>query len=597
MSVIEGISHPLINALGWTLLNAIWQLLVIALLWRLVMFMTRNASPAIRYNLSLLALAAIPAVTVFTFVRQYRIYSQASRIVSMDLQGTVFRATGQGSSFYLIPKDYPALLERFEAFTPWLFWFYATGLVLFSLHSIINYSRLYALRRKNLQPLPESLKRKLKTLHTRIGLQRMIPVYQTPNISVAAVIGFFKPVILLPLSMLSSLSPEQVEAILLHELHHIRRHDHIINMFQNLMEILFFFHPATWWISRQIRRERESCVDEWVVHHTGKPMIYARALVALEQERAATLQPVVAATQSKVFLLSRIKNIMTMKTRPFNPGQRMAALLVILTAAISVAWFNPAMTLNHAHADTDHYLETSLTSDFRLPEANMTNQLESQPDTTPPPPPEGEPSKIHLHNGQSVTWDELSEEDRAALREAMEEMRLSLQEVNEELREQFNSEEFRQQMREAQAEIREAMKEVELETQHFKSEEFREEMRQAREEVSRAMEEVKAEFNSEEFRQEMQEAREEVRKAMEEVRLEMEQEGFKPEEGEWDETEREAFRQQMQLTMDVLDSTMLEIGPVIRSAMENINIDEILQEVFEALETAVPEKQEEKKNQ
>jgi bla regulator protein blaR1 len=265
-----------------------------------------------------------------------------------------------GSNFFLIQKNYPALLSNLEYFTPYLFWFYLAGLLFLSLHSLASYSKLYTLKHRNTYPLPENWQRKAMDLKNRIGLTRKVRILQSSKITVPAVVGLFRPVILLPLAMLGSLSTEQVEAILMHELYHLRRNDHYLNMLQNVMEILFFFHPATWWISRRIREEREKCVDEWVVRNTAKPLIYANALLTLEENRSTTLQPVVAATQSKTLLLTRIKNIMTMKTRSFNPGQKLAALVVILTAAASVAWINPAMTINYGHPGPDYHPDSSV---------------------------------------------------------------------------------------------------------------------------------------------------------------------------------------------------------------------------------------------
>ncbi len=599
MSLVENLSHPLVSALGWTLLNALWQILVIALLWRFALYFSRKASASIRYNLSLLALLAIPIVSIYTFFRQYAIYKEATRIVSLEFDDGLYMASAQGgSNFFLIQKNYPALLSNLESFTPYLFWFYLAGLLFLSLHSLASYSKLYTLKHRNTHPLPENWQRKAMNLKNRIGLTRKVRILQSSKITVPAVVGLFRPVILLPLAMLSSLSTEQVEAILMHELYHLRRNDHYINMLQNILEILFFFHPAIWWISRRIREEREKCVDEYVVGNTAKPLIYANALLTLEENRSTTLQPVVAATQSKTLLLTRIKNIMTMKTRSFNPGQKLAALLVILTATVSVAWINPAMTINYGHPEPDYHPDSSVVPYFQ--NIGDLAPTEEAPDTPPvtiqeqqqaqePPQSQRQPRKVLTHDGRTITWEELSEEDRAKLREAMEEVRLAMQEVNLEISEKFNSEEFRQHMSEvrqemirSQEEVRRAMEEARRETSYyFNSEEYRLEMQKAQEEVRKAMEEVKREtdyINSEEFRLEMQKAQEEVRKAIEEARRET-GENFNSEE----------FRLEMQKTMEELNKNLQKIGPVIEETMKEIKLDEILREVFDSLEKAFPD--------
>ncbi len=582
MSLVENLSHPLVSALGWTLLHAIWQILIIALIWRSALYFARKVSASIRYSLSLLALISIPAVSVYTFFRQYAIYKEAARIVSLEFDDGLYLASAQGgSNFFLIQKNYPAFLSGLESFTPYLSWFYLAGLLFLSLHSLTSYSKLYALKHRNTHPLPENWQRKAMDLKNRIGLTRKVRILQSSKITVPAVVGLFKPVILLPLAMLGSLSTEQVEAILMHELYHLRRNDHYLNMLQNVLEIIFFFHPATWWISRRIREEREKCVDEWVVSNTAKPLIYANALLTLEGNRSTTLQPVVAATQSKSLLLTRIKNIMTMKTRSFNPGQKLAALLVILTAAASMAWINPAMTINYGHPGPDYHLDASVVHYYQ--NIGGLAPSEKAPDTPPAISQEQtpvreqsqsqrQPRKVLTHDGRTIAWEELSEEDRAKLREAMEEVRLAMQEVNLEISEKFNSEEFRQHISEV-----------------------RKEMIRSQEEVRRAMEEARREtsnyFNSDEFRLEMQKAQEELRKAMEEVQKQMQEEGMGLQntreilkEIDWEE-----FNIELNKTMQELNLHLEKIGPTIQESLKEIKIDEIVREVLDSIEKAFPD--------
>jgi bla regulator protein blaR1 len=612
MRIVEDISNPMFHALGWMLLHSLWQVLAIALLWRVAMHLARKASANIRYHLSLVALLAIPVVAAITFSRQYSIYANASRIVSVEFEDALYAASGGTGQFYLVQKNYPAMLAQFDAWTPYLFWIYLAGLTVFSIVTILNYSRLYALRFRGVKPLPAAWQKKLSALKARAGILKNIGVFQSERISVPAVVGFFRPVILLPLSMLTTLSPQQIEAILLHELYHIRRKDHIINLLQNLLEILFFYHPATWWISRSLREEREKRVDEWVVAHTGTPLIYAQALVTLEQKRTATLQPVVAATQSKNLLLTRVKNIMTMKTRTFNPGQKMAAMLVILTAAISVAWLNPAMTVNYGHPGPEYLMDpvTAGSSEVLAKSRPAPALLETVttpegPVTAPQPPaqpeqpqaeapPKPRPRSVFMQDGKAIYWEDLAPEDQARLQKAMDEMRWGMREVNRELQQQFNSDEFRQQMREAGVEMRRAMQEAREKMDAFNSEEFREEMRKASEEFRRASEEARLEFQqfrSEEFREEMKKSREEMRRAMEEMRIYLEEKGyeFRDIQEMRDEMDWDSFNRDMEKSMKSLEESLRHIGPSIEKAMESIEMDKIMQSVFDSLEKAFPE--------
>ena len=126
----------------------------------------------------------------------------------------------------------------------------------------------------------------LDDLRHRLGVSRPVRLLKSALVEVPTVIGWFRPVILLPAATLSGLTPGQLEAILAHELAHVRRLDYLVNAFQCLVETLMFYHPIAWWISRCIREERENCCDDLVVEVCGDRLGYARALVTLEGLRA-----------------------------------------------------------------------------------------------------------------------------------------------------------------------------------------------------------------------------------------------------------------------------------------------------------------------
>ena len=115
-------------------------------------------------------------------------------------------------------------------------------------------------------------------------------------VDVPTVVGWLRPAVILPVAALANLSPAQVEAVLAHELAHIRRHDYLVNLFQTLAETLLFYHPAVWWLSARIRTEREHCCDDVAVAVSGDAVGYARALAELEAWRVGTPGMALAAT-------------------------------------------------------------------------------------------------------------------------------------------------------------------------------------------------------------------------------------------------------------------------------------------------------------
>src|SRR6185295_14003751 len=119
----------------------------------------------------------------------------------------------------------------------------------------------------------------------RLELRRHVAIVQSAAVAVPTLIGWLKPVVLLPASALSGLSPEQLQAILAHELAHVRRHDYLVNLLQSMVETLLFYHPAAWWVSARVRAEREHCCDDLAVDVCGDRDSYATALAELESRR------------------------------------------------------------------------------------------------------------------------------------------------------------------------------------------------------------------------------------------------------------------------------------------------------------------------
>lgn len=513
MSITEHIFHPFVNAVGWTVIHSLWQIALIVLLWRLSMYLSVKSNPVLRYNISLLALFAMPASFAYTFIRQWHVYRGARQIVSLEFDTSAWIAAGGDRVFYILDRGHPAFLERLDAYSPLVFWIYTAGILLFSLHAILSYTTLYVLKTKHSHPLPEQWQRMALDVTQRAGIKRRLRIMASPKISIPLVTGFFRPVVLLPAAMLFSMTTEQIEAILLHELYHIRRDDHYVNFIQCLTEILFFYHPASWWLNKHIRILREECVDQWVVDKTGCPLTYAQALVTLEENRdGRTLQPVLAATQSKTQLFSRIKNMMTMKTRSITPGQKMAAFLAIGFALASIAWINPVATINLSDNDF-HYLAEDTYQQYSIPSAaseaeepgNLalsvlaaTDEEATSRTLSGQTARAQSPGTIYLHDGSTISFEALSMQEQEKIREAMKELQLAMKEVNKEVFERLHDEEFRMQLQQAGEDVRLATQE-------------------AGAEIQKAMEELRLQFQDEQFRKEMHKAREEIRQAMKEL--------------------------------------------------------------------------------
>jgi len=183
---------------------------------------------------------------------------------------------------------------------------YLLGTAILTLRLLNGYWRLRRLRR-NVTPTDATLQNRLTALMKRWGITRSVALVESAMVEVPTVVGFLRPMILLPLTATSGLSADQVSALIAHELAHVRRHDFLINAMQAVIETLLFYHPAIWWISRRIRQEREHCCDDMVVSLGTSRVVYAKALAEMESLRPSTALAMAANSGS---LLPRIRRIL-----------------------------------------------------------------------------------------------------------------------------------------------------------------------------------------------------------------------------------------------------------------------------------------------
>ena len=206
------------------------------------------------------------------------------------------------------------------------------GVVLLTLRLFSGWMWVQRMKSHGARPAPEALQSAARRLMRRLHIGRAVRLLESTSVAVPTVIGWLKPVVLLPASALAGLAPNQIEAILAHELAHIRRHDYIVNLFQTVVETLLFYHPAVWWLSRRIRVERENCCDDLAVSLCGDPVAYAAALAELEGLRSTTGDLVLAATGGS--LLQRVRRLLGAPSHAGRaPGWLAAgvALLVVIS--------------------------------------------------------------------------------------------------------------------------------------------------------------------------------------------------------------------------------------------------------------------------
>jgi len=220
----------------------------------------------------------------------------------------------------------------------WALQLWSVGVLMFSMRLILGYKHAFTLRRRG-SPAGESVIGVVTRLTKIMGVQRKVRALTSSMVESPSVVGWLRPVILLPPATLMGLTSLQLEAIIAHEIAHIRRYDYLVNMVQMLVETLLFYHPAVWWTSKRMRLERELCCDDLAVRFCGNPLRYAKALTRLERLRLRTPNVVMASTGGP--LLYRIQRLVGVNSKEHGPS-RLPALLAIgigvLCLALNVTW-------------------------------------------------------------------------------------------------------------------------------------------------------------------------------------------------------------------------------------------------------------------
>jgi len=321
--------QPWVERLGWTLVHFLWQGALIAALYA---FLRRSAGARTRYAIACVALAAMAVAPIVTF----SLSGAPEPASASPYVGTL----PLSSAAALVSDGSPTLSPLFatrawrDDIMPWLVIVWFAGAIVFWIRLTGGWIVAARMRSVLVRPAPPSWQHKLDEIKARISVSRPVCLLVSALVQVPTVVGWLRPVILVPVGALACLPPEHVEALLAHELAHIRRHDYLVNILQSIAEALLFYHPAVWWISNHIREERELCCDDIAVAVSGDVIMYARALADLESHRLANLSPALAANGGP--LTARIERLLGRRqslSRPLPvPGGAVAAVLIALAA-------------------------------------------------------------------------------------------------------------------------------------------------------------------------------------------------------------------------------------------------------------------------
>jgi HEAT repeat protein/beta-lactamase regulating signal transducer with metallopeptidase domain len=365
-----------VQVVGWALVHFLWQGTLVAAGLAVALTVTGKRSPTVRYGVSLMALIVMAALPLATGARLLRMPpatlaegGQIPGIADVNLNvtpgvggpaserspgesGPPTAAAGRANSSRLGDGLDLAIREVLDRAMPWVVGIWVGGVMLLALRLLGGWAWARRLTQVGTRPASQALKAALRRLQTAMRVRGRVRLLESVMVQVPAVVGWLRPVLLVPVSAATGLSTEQLEVLLAHELAHIRRHDYAVNLLQSVVETLLFYHPAVWWVSRRIRQEREDCCDDIAVAVCADPRAYAAALLELENLRLPDLG--LAAAASGGSLVHRITRLVKPEGSHADGGRQWVAGAIAVGAVVALAGssgFSRAAVLSGAVMD------------------------------------------------------------------------------------------------------------------------------------------------------------------------------------------------------------------------------------------------------
>jgi beta-lactamase regulating signal transducer with metallopeptidase domain len=405
-AITQLIPAELTEALGWTFFHSLWQFALIALLLGLVLSLLGKFSSQFRYFLASSGYVFILTVAIYTFVTHYESGSEAAfakapvqnaqisaqtEVPTESINSGNASSTGQESFF----KTWYAEIKSFLSNQfPILVLIWILGVFILSLRFFGNLAYVHRLKHYRTIEVDQQWHDWLNTMKDRLGITKPVRIVKSTLINSPLVVGIFKPVILLPLSTFSGVPVREMECIIAHEIAHIKRHDYLVNLLQKMVEILFFYHPAVWWMSSVIKSERENCCDDIAITLTGDSVNFVKALANMEEQRQVA-GLAVAFSGNKNKLLKRIQRLLNQRKMKSNFMEGFIASCVIFLGLIALAFTfstEPHGKTLHGSNQTQNDVTVGDTNSYNVlksleqPDSAISADLPAQPAGNPPAP-------------------------------------------------------------------------------------------------------------------------------------------------------------------------------------------------------------------
>jgi beta-lactamase regulating signal transducer with metallopeptidase domain/beta-lactamase class D len=341
-------SYQILYGLGQGLIHSLWQCAALAVGLAGALTLLRGRNPNVRYAAACSTLALmllIPSATVWKFVSaapgasMEEVSEPLGAAGELNVEPNVRRRTGvnpsAGNTGLAASMSPRPTGEGIEYLLPWVTLLWLIGVTVLSARTLGGLVFARRMKRRGARPVEQRWREKAAEIAQSLSVSAPVKVLESSLVMVPTAVGWLRPAILLPASTFTGLTPQQLESILAHELAHIRRHDYLVNLLQTTVEALLFYHPAVWWVSRQIRSEREQACDDMVVRVTGDALTYARALTKVERLRDAG--PSLALAADGGSLRARVLRLVEESPRVRRPTSFAAGLFFFAAALTTFA--------------------------------------------------------------------------------------------------------------------------------------------------------------------------------------------------------------------------------------------------------------------
>lgn len=353
----------LIRAIYLTLAHSLWQGALLALLAVLILATTRRSAPAKRYNLLLgaFSLFAVSGLVTFLLLLDRHGHSSSLTVTIQEGEAAVWSdRVDHGLQLLTSPAPVADIISFLDRHSGTLVMAWLGVILLRCLQLSVGLAGLRRLRYRSVAVTDQRWLQYLEHTSAALGIRRVVQFAETAAAKVPLAIGYFKPLILVPAGLLAALPPAELEAILAHELAHIRRRDYLVNLLQSLVETCYFFNPAAWWVSALIRAEREHCCDDKAVALSGGKRNYIQALAACQEYYLSTPAYAMAFAGRQRSLSERVRRLIHGGRRAVGRTEKLTfSVCLLIVVLLCAVYLRPAHALRTPQETTvSHTTET-----------------------------------------------------------------------------------------------------------------------------------------------------------------------------------------------------------------------------------------------